>query len=99
MPGLTAMVWDTEDKSSTTNKNMSRKKRNNRKNVTPEKNHEIEQRLGIQFIDFRRGILLYDGIIWRPVNDELEYLMAIFEYVPILTIHKELRFVPFAWQP
>lgn len=78
---------------------MSRKKRNNRKTVTPEKIHEIEQRLGIQFIDFRRGILLYDSIIWRPVNDELEYLMAIFGYVPILTIHKELRFVPFAWQP
>ena len=78
---------------------MSRKKRNNKNTVSPEKIHELEQRLGIQFIDFRRGILLYDSIIWRPVNDELEYLMAIFEYVPILTIHKKLRFVPFAWQP
>lgn len=78
---------------------MSRKKRSDKNTVTPEKIHEIEQRLGIQFIDFRRGILLYDGIIWRPVNDELEHLMAIFEHVPILTIHKELRFVPFAWQP
>lgn len=78
---------------------MSRKKRNNKNKVSPEKIHEVEQRLGIKFIDFRRGILLYGSIIWRPVNDELEYLMAIFEYVPILSIHKELRFVPFAWQP
>lgn len=78
---------------------MSRKKRKNTNTVTPEKIHELEQRFGIKFIDFRRGILLYDGIIWRPVNDELEYLMAIFEYVPVLIIHKELRFVPFAWQP
>ena len=95
----TAMVWDTEDKSSTINKNMSRKKRSSKKTVTSEKIHEVEQRLGIQFIDFRRGILLYDGIIWWSVNDELEYLMAIFEYVPILIIHKKLRFVPFTWQP
>lgn len=78
---------------------MSRKKRKNTNTVTPEKIHELEQRLGIKFIDFRRGILLYDGIIWRPVNDELEYLMTIFEYVPVLIIHKELRFVLFAWQP
>lgn len=78
---------------------MSRKKRKNTNTVTPKKIHEVEQRFGIKFIDFRRGILLYDGIIWRPVNDELEYLMAIFEYVPVLIIHKELRFVPFAWQP
>lgn len=78
---------------------MSRKKRKNTNTVTPEKIHEVEQRLCIKFIDFRRGILLYDGIIWRPVNDELEYLMTIFEYVPVLIIHKELRFVPFAWQP
>jgi len=57
---------------------------------------KMEDELGIKFIDFQNGIILYQGIKWRPLRDNAEYLCAAFDGIQILRIYNFV-FVPTTW--
>lgn len=57
---------------------------------------KMENKLGIKFIDFVNGIVLYQGIKWRPLKNNAEYLCAAFDGIQILRIYNFV-FVPTTW--
>lgn len=57
---------------------------------------KMEDELGIKFIDFQNGIILYKGIKWRPLMNHAEYHCAYFEGILILNIFNFV-FVPTTW--
>lgn len=57
---------------------------------------KMEDDLGIKFIDFLEGIILYQGIKWRPLKNNAEYLCAAFDGIQILRIYNFV-FVPTTW--
>lgn len=57
---------------------------------------KMEDEIGIKFIDFQNGIILYQGIKWRPLRDNAEYLCAAFDGIQILRIYNFV-FVPTTW--
>lgn len=57
---------------------------------------KMEEELGIKFLDFLEGIILYQGIKWRPLKNNAEYLCAAFDGIQILRIYNFV-FVPTTW--
>lgn len=57
---------------------------------------KMKDDLGIKFIDFLEGIILYQGIKWRPLKNNAEYLCAAFDGIQILRIYNFV-FVPTTW--
>lgn len=47
-----------------------KKKRKQQYSVSPEEIRLIEKDLGVEFIDFYKGIFKSKGIVWKPVKTE-----------------------------
>ena len=72
-----------------------KKKRKQQYSVSPEEIRLIEKDLGVEFIDFYKGIFKSNGIVWKPVKNGIELLCAAWDNVPMLQIsslslHREL---------
>lgn len=57
---------------------------------------KMEDELGIKFLDFKEGIISYQGIHWRPLKNNAEYLNAVFDGIQILRLYNFV-FVPTKW--
>ena len=53
-----------------------KKKRKQQYSVSPEEIRLIEKDLGVEFIDFYKGIFKSNGIVWKPVKNGIELLCA-----------------------
>lgn len=79
-----------------------KKKRKQQFSVSPEEIQRIEEKLGVKFIDFYKGIFKSYGIAWKPVKNGVEYLYASLEGVPMIKIsagRSICHFVPLEWKP
>lgn len=79
-----------------------KKKRKQQFSVSPEEIQRIEEKLGVKFIDFYKGIFKSYGIAWKPVKNSVEYLYASLEGVPMIKIsagRSICHFVPLEWKP
>ena len=71
-------------------------------NVSPEEIKRIEESLGDKFVDFSKGILKSNGIVWKTVKNGIELLCAAWDNVPMLQIssgRSTCQFVPLEWEP
>ncbi len=78
------------------------KKRRRTPTASPEQIKRIEKTLGVTFLDFPKGIFLFDGIVWKPVANSMEYLCAAWDNIPMVRISaggSTCRFVPLSWNP
>lgn len=82
---------------------MSKKKKGKQQySVSPEEIRLIEKDLGVEFIDFYKGIFKSKGIVWKPVKNGIELLCAAWDNVPMLQIssgRSACQFVPLEWEP
>lgn len=79
-----------------------KKKRKQQYSVSPEEIQLIEKDLGMEFIDFYKGIFKSNGIVWKPVKNGIELLCAAWDNVPMLQIssgRSACQFVPLEWEP
>ena len=79
-----------------------KKKRKQQFSVSPEEIQRIEEKLGVKFIDFYKGIFKFYGITWKPVKNGVEHLYASLEGVPMIKIsagRSICHFVPLEWKP
>lgn len=53
-----------------------KKKRKQQYSISPEEIRLIEKDLGVEFIDFYKGIFKSNGIVWKPVKNGIELLCA-----------------------
>ena len=66
-----------------------KKKRKQQYSVSPEEIQLIEKDLGVEFIDFYKGIFKSKGIVWKPVKNGIELLCG----------RSACQFVPLEWEP
>lgn len=66
---------------------------------TPEQVRRFEEKSGLKVIDAENIIVQTDeGVMWRPVKNQIELLCAYWDRVEILGVGK-IPFVPSFWNP
>ena len=81
---------------------MSKKRRKRTANACSKQIKQIEDLLGVKFVDFHKGIFLFEEIVWKPIDNGAEYLCAAWDNVPMIRIsagNSICHFVPLAWRP
>ena len=80
---------------------MSKKRKRRTTNASPKQIKQIEDLLGVKFVDFHKGIFLFEGIVWKPIGNSVEYICAAWDNVPMIRISvgsPTCHFVPLAWR-
>ena len=93
-------AWDTEDKHNEYNKKMSKIRKKRTVNACSKQIKQIEDLLGVKIVDFHKGIFLFEGIVWKPIGNGMEYLCTAWNNVPMIKIsvgNSTFHFVPLAW--
>lgn len=89
------MVEEWDDKT-TKIRNMAKKKI---QKPTPEQVKLFEEKTGLKVMDVEKTILQTDdGVMWRQLKNQLEFLCASWDGVEILNVG-ESPFVPLSWKP